>query len=99
MSLHYKWNDLELPQGDFTTGLSRVNFQVAFSPNLYRISLQKTGNICEEIGINKRLPWVPRAGQEAFVVLNYNLQDWCQDNTLNTANSDLSVKSRYWFRF
>ena len=99
MSLRYDWNDIELPQGDFTTRLSSVNSQVAFSPNLYWISLLQYDNVSEEIGINTRLQWVPKAGQEAFVVLNYNLQDWDQDNTFNTAFSDLSVKLRYTFRF
>lgn len=99
MSLRYDWNDIELPQGDFTTRLSSVNSQVAFSPTLYWISLVQYDNISEEVGINTRLQWVPRAGQEAFVVLNYNLQDWDQDNTFNTAFSDLSVKFRYTFRF
>ena len=99
MSLRYDWNNIELPQGDFTTRLSSVNSQVAFSPNLYWISLLQYDNVSEEIGINTRLQWVPKAGQEAFVVLNYNLQDWDQDNTFNTAFSDLSVKLRYTFRF
>ena len=99
MTLRYDWNDIELPQGDFTTRLSSVNSQVAFSPNLYWISLLQYDNISEEIGINTRLQWVPRAGQEAFIVLNYNLQDWDQDNTFNTAFSDLSIKLRYTFRF
>ncbi len=99
MTMRYDWNDIELPQGDFTTRLSSVNTQVAFSPNLYWISLLQYDNISEEIGINTRLQWVPKAGQEAFIVLNYNLQDWDQDNTFNTAFSDLSVKLRYTIRY
>jgi hypothetical protein len=98
MSLRYDWNDIELPQGDFTTRLSSVNTQVAFSPTLYWISLVQYDNISEEIGVNTRLQWVPRAGQEAFIVLNYNLQDWDQDNTFQTAHSDLSLKFHYTFR-
>jgi hypothetical protein len=99
MSLHYDWNDIELPQGDFTTRLSSVNSQVAFSPNLYWISLIQYDNVSEEIGINTRLQWVPRAGQEAFIVLNHNMQDFDQDNRFNTAFSELSLKFRYTFRF
>ncbi|MEX0965297.1 MAG: DUF5916 domain-containing protein [Pseudohongiellaceae bacterium] len=99
MSLRYDWNDIELPQGDFTTRLSSVNSQVAFSPNLYWVSLIQYDNISEEIGINTRLQWVPKAGQEAFIVLNHNMQDTDRDNTFNTAYSDLSLKFRYTFRF
>jgi len=99
MSLRYDWNDIELPQGDFTTRLSSLNTQIAFSPNLYWISLVQYDNISEEIGVNTRLQWVPKAGQEAFIVLNHNVQDVDQDNRFHTAYSDLSLKFRYTFRF
>lgn len=99
MSLRYDWNDIELPQGDFTTRLSSVNTQLAFTSNLYWISLVQYDNVSEEIGINTRLQWIPQAGQEAFIVLNYNLQDLDQDNTFNTAFTDLSMKFRYTLRF
>ncbi|MCG8414732.1 MAG: carbohydrate binding family 9 domain-containing protein [Pseudomonadales bacterium] len=98
-SLSYDWNDIELPQGDFITRLSSVNTQVAFSPTLYWITLAQYDNISEEIGINTRLQWIPRAGQEGFIVLNYGLEDRDQDNTFRTASSDLSIKFRYTFRF
>ncbi len=99
LTLRYDWNDIELPQGDFTTRLSSVSSQVAFSPNLYWISLIQYDNISEEIGVNTRLQWVPKAGQEAFIVLNHNVQDTDQDNRFHTAYSDLSLKFRYTFRF
>lgn len=98
-SINYDWNDIELPQGNFTTRLSSVNTQVAFSPTLYWITLAQYDNISEEIGINTRLQWIPRAGQEGFIVLNYGLQDYDMDNRFQTASSDISVKFRYTFRF
>ncbi len=98
-SLSYDWNDIELPQGNFITRLSSVNTQVAFSPTLYWITLAQYDNISEEIGINTRLQWIPKAGQEGFIVLNYGLEDRDQDNTFRTASSDLSIKFRYTFRF
>ena len=99
LSASYDWNDIQLPQGKFTTRLSSVNSQVAFSPTLYWITLAQYDNISEEIGINTRLQWIPRAGQEGFIVLNYGLQDWDRDNSFQVASSDLSVKFRYTFRF
>ena len=99
VSASYDWNDIELPQGDFITRLSSVSTQVAFSPTLYWINLLQYDNISEELGINTRLQWIPRAGQEGFIVLNYNMQDIDKDNRFESAYSDLSVKFRYTFRF
>jgi hypothetical protein len=51
------------------------------------------------LGINSRLHWIPRAGQEGFLVLNHNLQDLDKDNSFHSSFSDLSVKLNYTFRF
>ena len=99
MTASYDWNDITLPQGDFILRLASVNTQVAFSSTLYWITLAQYDNISEEVGINTRLQWIPRAGQEGFIVLNYNMQDLDRNNTFNTAFSDISIKFRYTFRF
>jgi hypothetical protein len=99
MSLNYDWNDIVLPQGDFTTRLVSLNTQVAFSSQLFWVSLLQYDNVSEEMGINTRLQWVPRAGQEGFIVLNYNLQDKDKDNTFKSAAMDISIKFKYTFRY
>jgi len=98
-SVNYDWNDISLPQGDFITRLTSVSTQVAFSSTLYWINLVQYDNLSEEIGINTRLQWIPRAGQEGFIVLNYNMQDRDKNNRFESALSDLSVKFKYTFRF
>ncbi len=99
MSASYDWNDISLPQGDFITRLTSVSTQVAFSSTLYWVSLVQYDNLSEEIGINTRIQWIPRAGQEGFIVLNYNLQDHDKNNAFEAASSDLAVKFKYTFRF
>ena len=99
MSLNYDWNDISLPQGDFTTRLASVNTQVAFSSTLYWVSLLQYDNVSEELGINTRLQWIPRAGQEGFIVLNYNLQDKDKNDSFQSAALDASVKFKYTLRF
>jgi hypothetical protein len=99
MSMSYDWNDITLPQGDFITRLTSLSTQVAFSSTLYWVSLVQYDNLSEEVGVNTRLQWVPRAGQEGFIVLNYNLQDKDKDNSFESAASDLSVKFKYTLRF
>ena len=97
--MNYDWNSIDLPQGSFITRLASANTQVAFTPELYWITLVQYENISEEVGINTRLQWIPKAGQEGFIVLNYGLLDRDQDNTFQTASADISVKFRYTFRF
>jgi hypothetical protein len=99
LSLSQDWNSISLPQGDFITRLSSLTSQVAFSSQWFWVTLVQYDNLSEELGFNTRLQWIPRAGQEGFIVLNYNLQDKDKDNTFKAAASDLSVKFKYTFRF
>jgi len=99
LNLNYDWNDIKLPQGDFTTRLVSVNAQVAFSSQLFWVSLVQYDNVSEELGLNTRLQWIPKAGQEGFIVLNYNLQDKDKDNTFKSQAMDVSIKFKYTFRY
>jgi hypothetical protein len=99
LSLNQDWNSIDLPQGDFITRLSSVNAQIAFSSQLFWVNLIQYDNVSEELGINTRLQWIPRAGQEGFIVLNYNLEDKDKDNSFRSAASDISIKFRYTFRY
>lgn len=99
MGINFNWTDISLPQGDFTVRLASVNTQVAFSSTLFWVSLLQYDNISEEIGINTRLQWIPKAGQEGFIVLNYGLEDRDKDNTFHSATADLSVKFKYTLRY
>ena len=95
----YEYNDITLPQGDFITRLASLNTQYAFTPNLYWVSLVQYDNISELLGINTRLQWIPKAGQEGFIVINYNMEDADKDNDFTALTRDLSLKFTYTFRF
>ncbi|HEY0962151.1 MAG TPA: DUF5916 domain-containing protein [Pseudomonadales bacterium] len=99
LNLNYDWNDIKLPQGDFTTRLVSVNAQVAFSSQLFWVSLLQYDNVSEELGLNTRLQWIPKAGQEGFIVLNYNLEDKDKDNTFKSQAMDVSIKFKYTLRY
>jgi hypothetical protein len=95
----YELNDITLPQGDFMTRLISLNTQYAFTSNLYWVSLFQYDNVSEILGINTRLQWIPRAGQEGFIVINYNMEDTDKDNDFHSLTRDLSIKFRYTFRY
>ena len=98
-TLEYEFNDIELPQGDFTTRLLRMRADWVFSSRLSWVNLIQYDNESEVLGFNSRLHWIPQAGREAFIVLNHNMQDLDRDNRFNSTFSDLGVKFSYTFRF
>jgi hypothetical protein len=99
MQASYNLNKISLPEGDFTTRLASLTTQVAFSNTWFWVNLVQYDNVSEEIGINTRLQWIPKAGQEGFIVLNYNLQDRDKNGVFHAAASDLTLKFKYTFRY
>jgi hypothetical protein len=55
--------------------------------------------VSEAVGFNSRLHWIPKAGQQAFLVLNWGLTDADKDNSFDSTVADLSLKMNYTFRF
>jgi hypothetical protein len=99
LGFRYDWNDIDLPQGDFITRLTRLTTDVNVSSTLYWVTLIQYDNVSEVIGVNTRLNWIPRAGQEGLIVLNHSLQDRDRDDAFRSELLDISVKLNYTFRF
>ena len=99
LAVNYEWNDIDLPQGEFIARLLGLTTEVVFSSRLSWVNLIQYDNVSEILGINSRLHWIPRAGQQGFIVLNHNLQDADKDNSFKSSFSDLSIKFNYTFRF
>jgi hypothetical protein len=99
LSLGYDWNDIDLPEGSFVTRLARLNAEVNFSSTLYWLSLIQYDNVSEVVGINTRLRWIPRAGQEGLIVLNHRMHDRDKDGDFRSELMDVSTRANYTFRF
>jgi hypothetical protein len=99
LNLRYDWNDIELPQGNFVTRLTRLTTEVNFSSTLYWVNLIQYDNLSEALGVNARLHWIPRAGQESLLVLNHSLQDRDKNNSFRSELLDVNAKVSYTFRF
>ena len=97
--LAYSYNDISLPEGDFTLRLARLGLDVIFSNTLSWTNLIQYDNDSEIVGINSRLHWIPQAGREAFIVLNHNLADVDRNDSFHSSLADLSIKFSYTFRF
>jgi hypothetical protein len=99
LSFNATSNRIELPGGDFTVRLYGSTLQYAFSSTLSWSNLIQYDNISESFGLNSRLHWIPRAGQQGFVVLNWGAIDPDRDNHYDSTFADLSLKFNYTFRF
>jgi hypothetical protein len=97
--LGYDWNRVKLPQGDFTTRVMRVTSEINFSSSWNWISLFQYDDVSEIFGIHSRLVWIPKAGNEFFLVLNRNFEDLDKDDSFKSITSELNAKASYTFRF
>jgi hypothetical protein len=98
-SLSYDYNDVKLPQGDFTVRLTSVRTDVVFSSKLSWVNLVQYDNVSGVIGINSRLHYVPEDGREAFLVLNHNLRDPATPGGFQSTYAEVTAKVNYTFRF
>jgi hypothetical protein len=99
IDLSFTFDDISLPYGDFYVRQFGLTTQYSFSSTLAWSNLVQYDNVSENLGINSRLHWIPKAGQQAFVVLNWGLTDPDKDNNFDSTIADLSVKFNYTFRF
>ena len=99
LGVEYEHNDIELAGGDFTAELVAVRTEVAFDVRWSWLNLIQYDNESESVGVNSRLRWTPRAGQDLFVVLNHGFEAIGSFSALRSLESQLSVKYTHTFRF
>jgi len=100
MALNYEYTDVEMPEGDFVTRLISMNLNFAFSPEWSWRNLMQYDNGSGTVGLNSRLRWNPRAGEDLFLVLNYNTDSF--DGAfrgLQVRESEVVLKYTRNFRF
>jgi len=69
-SLAVEYNDVTLPQGDFTSTLQALRLNYFFTPRLFVQTLTQYNNQQNVWGANVRVGWLNTAGTGLFVVFN-----------------------------
>ncbi|MCH8556066.1 MAG: hypothetical protein LAT76_12970, partial [Schleiferiaceae bacterium] len=64
-------NDVQLPQGSFTTTLFGNRLEYAFNPNLFGLVFTQWNNDQELLILNYRLQWIPIIGADFFLIINH----------------------------
>ena len=96
--VEYQYNDIELPGGDLITQLIQVDLNLAFNVRWSWVNLIQYDNESGSVGINSRLRWNPRAGQDLYFVLNHDFDAIGAFRGLRSAGSQVSLKYTHTFR-
>ena len=94
----YEYNDIELLEGEFDTRLIRIRTEVAFNTEWAWITTAQFDNQSELLSVNSRLQWIPKAGQEFYLIYNGGWID--EVNTgFEPIGQSATLKLSYTFRF
>ncbi len=96
---NFQYNDVELPVGDFTTRLIQLRANLAFNVKWSWINLIQYDNQSRSAGINSRLRWNPRAGEDLYVVWNHDFDALAAFSRLDSRQAQFAVKYSRTFRF
>jgi hypothetical protein len=98
-SVLFNWVDL--PEGDFTTGLSRVRVNYTVSPRMFFSGLLQHNSSGNTFSTNVRLRWEYSPGSELFVVYteDRDTDPFLPDRRTALRNRGFVVKMNRLFRF
>jgi hypothetical protein len=90
----WAWNDVELPQGAFTTSIYSALLNVSFTPEIRVNTLVQYNDAAELVGANIRFNWEYLPGADLYVVYNENW-DAPTFSARETTRRQLIVKLTY----
>jgi len=99
LGLGYEYNDISLPAGDFITRLVQIEANYAFNTRWSWVNLLQYDNDSKSAGINSRLRWNPRAGQDLYIVINHDFDAERTFRGLRSTESQVSIKYTHTLRF
>jgi hypothetical protein len=95
----YDINDIDLPAGKFSTRVLSAGTDINFSSRLSWTNLVQYDNVSETAGLQSRLQWIPKAGQELTAIINHSSEDLDRDGSFHSLNAEYGLRISYTFRF
>jgi len=101
LGLNYNYQDISLPVdgGDFDVRIVSANANYAFNSKWSWINLIQYDNFSDVVGLNSRLRWNPQAGEDLYLVVNYNFQSEGVFSHLSSNYSEIVLKYTKTLRF
>jgi hypothetical protein len=97
LAAEYEMNDVDLEAGDFIVRTARTRATVQFSPELTWDTTVQWDNQSDQAGLNSRVRYEFRPGQELFVVYNEGFS--VEDDEFESLSQEMTVKVGLTFRF
>ncbi len=99
LAFAYEYNDISLPEGQFTTRLIQANANFAINARWSWVNLVQYDNVSGSAGLNSRVRWNARAGQDLYIVVNHGFSAAGAFSGLESERAELSIKYTHTFRF
>jgi hypothetical protein len=96
--LEYEYNDIDLLEGSFEARLMRLRTEVAFNAEWAWLTTTQYDNQSEALGVNSRLQWIPKAGQEYYLIYNGGWREDIMSN-FDPVGRSITLKVSHTFRF
>ena len=94
----YQVREIRLPEGDFEVKIVSGRVSVAFTPDLTWNTVVQYDNISKQVGLNSRLRWTWRPGNDLFLIVNQGW-DYANSARLIRPSSEIILKVAATFRF
>ena len=91
-------NWVRLDEGNFNTSLVMYRLDYSFTPFITLANFVQYDTDSRNIGLQSRLRWILKPGNEFFVVLNHSWQENALDR-FESAQTRFRIKLNYAFRF
>ncbi|MES2627070.1 MAG: carbohydrate binding family 9 domain-containing protein [Pseudomonadota bacterium] len=99
LSFNYDFQKIELPAGNFDVRLVSANANYAFNSKWSWVNLVQYDNNSSTVGLNSRLRWNPQAGEDLYIVLNYNFDSEGVFSHLSSEKTEIALKYTKTFRY
>lgn len=96
-SAEYEHSEVSLVEGSFIVRIARLRGRLQFTPELSWDATLQWDNQSDQAGLNTRIRWEIRPGQELFVVYNEGFDT--ADGEFHSASREATVKLGMTFRF
>jgi len=99
IGLNSQWNSIDLPEGQFSTRLFRLNAETQFSPYIALVNNVQYDSQSAVLGWQSRFRWILTPGNDLYVVYTHNWLDDSDRDRFSTLDRRLASKVLYTYRF